>query len=562
LELERIPEHEIILKATEPTVLVTGRPGRGKTTLAMRLADTFLSQATSATQSVLFLTFSRNAAYQIRQVSYRHFPLEHQRLWIATYHSFMWWLLTSFGRYNGLPPTLTVVGKTSARSMGNNYQKMAQDLGVIPYAGFAPLALSLLERAEWLRTLLVKRFPWIIVDEFQDTSSQQWELVRLISSGARLVCFADPDQMIYRWQGASDRRLAEVLQRPGAAKYPMQSRCLRTANDRLLAFAESVLDDRPGDAQARREYRERFLAKYQGATSLGYWLKDQIRKFHADYAGRRPGEYPTIAVAAHSNNDVKRIVEALAHPTPKAPKVYRCSTLDSDDDDYLTDLLLSLIHANVELDQQHLHRALQLVGAVLAPDPARASGPIASLLEPRLILQDPSSAKATAKVVLTKFQEVMFDRSESLADALTKSSNAIAHLREQIRGINEAVREDLLTARTAELSRIIASLPPGSTVDQTAVLKARVAAERVRQTVMETTLPPRGIVASTLHKLKGREFDYVCIVAKSGDSFSSKGGSELDARRLLYVGLTRARLHATILYVPSDPPQILRPYLE
>jgi len=72
----------------------------------------------------------------------------------------------------------------------------------------------------------------------------------------------------------------------------------------------------------------------------------------------------------------------------------------------------------------------------------------------------------------------------------------------------------------------------------------------------------RGIVSSTLHKLKGREFDYVCIVTWSGDKLRSTNEDESDARRLMYVALTRARYDARILYVGSNPCFLLNPYLQ
>lgn len=569
MELERIPEHEAILKAEEPTMMVTGRPGRGKTTLAMRLAQSFLDQSAGLSQSVLFLTFSRNAAYQIRQASYKHLHDRHKDLWISTYHSFMWWLLTTFGRYHGLPSSLTVVGATSARALGlrtdwglEEILRVAQDHGAVPYSGFAPLALRLLRSSPWLRQLLARRFPLVVVDEFQDTSDEQWEFVQLISSQARLVCFADPDQMIYRWQGANELRLAQVLTRPKAAHYPMQSQCLRTANESLLNFAESILDARPGDSRTRKGYRSRFLADYFGGPALGYGLKGVIREFYKDFAGRRRDEYPTIAIASYSNSGALRIAKALGHSTAGAPKKYKCSMLGSDEDDHATDLLSTLIHLNVQPDQVHLKQALQLFGAILAPKPASASGPIASLLDPQEIMIDPGRARGTAKVVMRELQDVMLCQSESLSAALQRSYGAVVALRTAVKGIADAIDDENLEAKQATLAQTISSLPKASPSQGVGLLRDRVSAERVRQTVEETVLPPRGIISSTLHKLKGREFDYVCVVATSGDRFMGAQSTEQDARRLLYVALTRARLDARVLYVPTAPPPLLEPYLQ
>ncbi len=48
--------------------------------------------------------------------------------------------------------------------------------------------------AQWF----ARRFPWVFIDEMQDTSGYQWEVVRaVLSSGAMLQCFGDQNQTIY-----------------------------------------------------------------------------------------------------------------------------------------------------------------------------------------------------------------------------------------------------------------------------------------------------------------------------------------------------------------------------
>ena len=68
--------------------------------------------------------------------------------------------------------------------------------------------------------------------------------------------------------------------------------------------------------------------------------------------------------------------------------------------------------------------------------------------------------------------------------------------------------------------------------------------EFLRESVLEDTFErtASSIVVSTIHKAKGREFDHVYIL------YASRSFEDDDARRKLYVGMTRARFDLTIHY--------------
>ncbi|BAH69732.1 hypothetical protein MBIO_0467 [Mycoplasmopsis fermentans PG18] len=47
-----------------------------------------------------------------------------------------------------------------------------------------------------------KKYSYVLVDEFQDTSTIQYDIVKYLSSNAQLTIVGDPDQTIYGWRGA------------------------------------------------------------------------------------------------------------------------------------------------------------------------------------------------------------------------------------------------------------------------------------------------------------------------------------------------------------------------
>ena len=162
------------------------------------------------------------------------------------------------------------------------YQKLMDEHAVLDFAGMLDRAVTLLERQEEFarsRLKLQARYHHLLVDEFQDTSRQQWRLVDMlidawgegegIADGATSIFIVgDRKQSIYRF------RHAEVALLAAGAR--LQQRHLRVAKsiDRLLAVA----DDEDG---RRRRRRPRLLPTRRSACRPG-----------ATAAGWCPGTHP------------------------------------------------------------------------------------------------------------------------------------------------------------------------------------------------------------------------------------------------------------------------------
>ena len=568
-------EQKDILDSTERTLLVSARPGRGKTTVALLLAERIVrDRQITPSQKVLFLTFSRNAVCQIRQAGGRVLDSAIRRqLWIATYHSFMWWLLETLGRFHGLPCTLDVMGKTQTRAARIAAERvgvraedvpfyLAKEVAAISYDDFAPLALDILRSSTSVCREIRQRFPVVVVDEFQDTNAEQWDLIRTVSQDSRLVCLADPDQMIFRWRGASADRLSQLRTARETRLYQLQSKCLRTDDSHLLEFAEAILDNKPGSQDDRVARRRRFLAKYPGPNALGYYLKVVVRGFQSDFRKRSgPQRFPCIAIAAYSNATARYIQQALGKPTKKAPKVYRCSLLEGQVDDALERLLIHLAAWAAAGERRDLESGIQLMGGMLVSDISKASGALASLFAPRDLLEERARPRGTAKHIVEQFRMIHPGAAGTGREAILLAAESVKKVAESVSAISKVVSLEDLEACERRMLNGLAGVPGEPAASAVQRLREKLRAEKLRVDVQEWVAPPRGIASSTLHRLKGREFDYVCVVTRAAETLHGRDGDEADARRLMYVALTRARYDAKVLYVGSDPCFLLRPYL-
>ncbi|RQD81831.1 MAG: ATP-dependent helicase [Methanocalculus sp. MSAO_Arc2] len=81
------------------------------------------------------------------------------------------------------------------------YEQYKQDEHLIDFDDMIFGAVNLLQTNPDIRTLYRKRFPYILVDEFQDTNFAQLELVKLLADD-HLCVVGDDDQTIYRFRGA------------------------------------------------------------------------------------------------------------------------------------------------------------------------------------------------------------------------------------------------------------------------------------------------------------------------------------------------------------------------
>ncbi len=86
----------------------------------------------------------------------------------------------------------------------NEYQKRLKSASAFDFDDLIYKTVELFSKNEEALLFYQNRYKYIMVDEYQDTSTAQFELVRLLSMGHNNICVVgDDDQSIYRFRGAT-----------------------------------------------------------------------------------------------------------------------------------------------------------------------------------------------------------------------------------------------------------------------------------------------------------------------------------------------------------------------
>lgn len=295
---ERPVEH-----VNSATLVIAG-PGSGKTRTLIAKVQRILNETTARDGRILALTFTNKAAREMLE-RLRETGDEECRCVTSTFHSFACELLRQHGHLIGIQPDFGIVVEDAERqailqnmsaedaqifSGKSSYGIFKESLSDIGKAGtdprghsatvkrycnsllqqnrvdmdfVLPFIIRLLEEHPAAQKLVRVEFPFVCVDEFQDSNVAQMAFLRLIASvsGQGLFVVADDDQLIYAWNGASVERIAELRAafNPSVFQLPENYRCcpeiLELANRLignndlrdseklpLIAFAESAGD--------------------------------------------------------------------------------------------------------------------------------------------------------------------------------------------------------------------------------------------------------------------------------------------------------------------------------
>jgi DNA helicase-2/ATP-dependent DNA helicase PcrA len=596
------PEQRLAAETIDGPVLILAGAGTGKTrAITYRMANMIASGVPA--EAILAVTFTNKAAEEMRtRVSNlllrAGFPPAQP--WLSTFHSLCARLLRREAAAAGLPrdfaiyddddqcaavkltmaqlriedDSLTPRNVLSRISHAKNHGQTPQQLRAEAmsadgrhvadiFAGYEKLlaqsnavdfddlllrSVKLLRENSAVREKWLRRFAYIHVDEYQDTNRVQYELLRLLTGPQQNLCVVgDEDQSIYRWRGADVGILLSFSRDfPNARVVKLERNYRSTQN--ILDAAGAVVANNPErlgktlsaengaggnlnyfearDAQGEAEYVAGALEKIQDDDSdqtcaVEYRTNFQSRAF--EEAFRRRGVRYKL-VGGFSFYERAEVKDALA---------YVRLAMHPEDDIALLRVLnvpprgigkttLDALRETAAADGASLWTAIEKFVSGAAA--GRAVTPLRAFQELLSKLREAQASKDPADFLRTVLDETGY----------------MAMLKDRNTPEDVARLENL-----EELTRAVAeSMDAGESftdfLDKAALVSDADSYEG-----------KPGVTLITLHSTKGLEFDHVFLtgleegICPHMRSISEEKGIE-EERRLVYVGMTRARKSLTI----------------
>ncbi|MBI4605782.1 MAG: UvrD-helicase domain-containing protein [Planctomycetes bacterium] len=464
------------------------------------------------------------------------------------------------------------------------YQTSLRDMNCVDFDDLILLPVLCLRKDEATSRRYRTRFRHILVDEYQDTNGAQYQFLRCLVGPERNICVVgDDDQSIYGFRGAEvDKILGFERDFPGARIVKLEENYRSTAS--ILDLANAVIAGNPSRhhkvlrSTLGRGEKVRCVAVPDEHAEVEYVLRDVTRLLDSSRvsprsiaillraaAQARPFEeklrlrrIPYTLIGGQSYFDRKEVRDVLAYwkvaanPTEdisflriiNVPKRGIGSTAIRKLDDLAREAKVPLLEAV----------GLAAGGAGDFPPALRAAaGHIRDLFERA---RERLAAGKPARMARALIDEACYREAVDLLypDPLTRDGRW-------------RTVEDLVASveRWAEENR------GGDLVEFLEALALDEMPREDREDGKANDAERRGVLLMTLHSAKGLEFPHVFLVGvEEGTLPHKKAAEDGDAaieeeRRLLYVGITRARESLTIthaaartLYGEARPRQLSR----
>jgi DNA helicase-2/ATP-dependent DNA helicase PcrA len=407
------------------------------------------------------------------------------------------------------------------------YNSLLEKAQLIDFEAMVGLALQLIREFSWIRDLLVARYPWLIVDEYQDLGGPLHAIVTTLidHAGVKVFAVGDPDQTIYEFTGADPRYLKEL-----AARADFRSIRLKfnyRSGQKLIAAGQAAL------------------------------APDNPRDYQADPSRKDQGEVYLVHAADEIQNHAVKAVEAVRAAQDSGTKLEQIAIFYRAKHQVLPELISELDKSGIEYLAERSSRypsspcirwLQNLAGYVVKPPEARSGGFV------ELYRYYRSAAEAAGEIDASGDSLELRTR---FYEAFTEQVPPDLLLGDWLRGVDEKLGLRSTADKCGERRDDATALEQ---LQEATDVAGPLSATTITDFATDGRIEGKAVL-TTFHSSKGRQFDVVIIPGLVEGIMPPLRWSPTERRyvepnekllaqirRLFYVGFTRARYCVHLIY--------------
>lgn len=592
---------------TEGPLLVLAGAGSGKTRVLTHRIAYLIEEKQVNPWNIMAITFTNKAAGEMRDRVDKQVEYGSDSIWVSTFHSACVRILRRHIEFLGFETNFTiydrddqktllkqiykamnidsrmykersVMGQISSakdelispedfllQSEGDYYEKKVGEIykeyqdrlkknNALDFDDLIVKTVELFRSQPQVLDYYQERFKYIMVDEYQDTNTAQFELIRLLALKYRNLCVVgDDDQSIYKFRGANIGNILHFEDAfPGATVIKLEQNYRSTQN--ILDAANAVIRNNKGR-------KDKTLWTGNGAGDKIVFRQFDQAYEEADYIVRdilaNQYEYEDCVVLYRTNAQSRLLEErCISHNVP-----YRLvGGVNFYQRKEIKDILAYLKTISNGKDDLAAERIVNV--------PKRGIG-AASMAK---VIVFASANEYSLYDAMTRARVI--PGLGKAAEKIGRFTDMIEEFRSRMQGEEYTIRqliEDVLdeTGYRRELEEAEDEVEGQSRLDNIEELinKAVQYCENTEHPDLDGFLEEVALVADvdqldqsehrvtlmTLHSAKGLEFEHVYLSGMEDGLFpsfmsitSEDSGDLEEERRLCYVGITRAKKHLTL----------------
>ena len=402
-----------------------------------------------------------------------------------------------------------------------------------------------------------KRFKYIMVDEYQDTNTAQFELIRLLSDRSRNLCVVgDDDQSIYKFRGADIRNILDFEKiYPEAEVIRLEQNYRSTQN--VLDAANAVIRNNKGRKSKtlwtdKGEGSRIHFRQFDNAYEEAEFIADDVARKKRE----RTADYGDCAVLYRTNAQARLleerfIVEGIPYDVVGGTNFYArreikdllayLKTINNGRDDLAVKRIINMPKrgigaATIAKVQDYADmREISFYDALRQADEIMGLGKSAAKLKPFVTMIQSFRSK------------LEFYGLEDLIKDVIETTGYVSEL--------EASDEEDAENRIENIDELISKIVAFEEVHDQPTLGEFLEEVALVADIDHVENGSNRVLLMTLHSAKGLEFPHVYLAGMEDGIFpsymtiTSDDPDEIEEeRRLAYVGFTRAKDDLTICY--------------